>query len=80
MRTEEDVAPTWVQACKILDEDMELAEKKRLFYVAMTRARDYLGLFLHSDGGDKNTFKSWLLESLHIDPDELYMDDLTKSA
>jgi ATP-dependent helicase/nuclease subunit A len=77
-RTEEDQTPTWLQACKVLDEDMELAEKKRLFYVAMTRARDSLGLFVHSDGGDKNTFKSWLLESLQIDQDDLYVRGLVK--
>jgi ATP-dependent helicase/nuclease subunit A len=77
-RTEEDQVPTWLQACKVLDEDMELAEKKRLFYVAMTRARDSLGLFVQSDGGDKNTFKSWLLESLQIDPDDLYVRRLVK--
>jgi ATP-dependent helicase/nuclease subunit A len=77
-RTEEDQTPTWLQACKVLDEDMELAEKKRLFYVAMTRARDSLGLFVQSDGGDKNTFKSWLLDSLRIDPDDLYVRGLVK--
>jgi ATP-dependent helicase/nuclease subunit A len=77
-RTEEDQIPTWLQACKVLDEDMELAEKKRLFYVAMTRARDSLGLFVQSDGGDKNTFKSWLLDSLQIDPDDLYVRGLVK--
>ncbi len=77
-RTDEDQTPTWLQACKVLDEDMELAEKKRLFYVAMTRARDSLGLFVQSDGGDRNTFKSWLLESLHIEPDDLYVHGLVK--
>jgi ATP-dependent helicase/nuclease subunit A len=77
-RTEEDETPTWLQACKVLDEDMELAEKKRLFYVAMTRARDSLGLFVQSEGGDKNTFKSWLLDSLQIEPDDLYMRGLVK--
>jgi ATP-dependent helicase/nuclease subunit A len=80
-RTEEDVVPTWLQACKVLDEDMELAEKKRLFYVAMTRARDYLGLFVQADGAERSTFRSWLIDALRIDPDDLYAnEDLVKSV
>lgn len=80
-RTDEDVVPTWLQACKVLDEDMELAEKKRLFYVAMTRARDYLGLFVQADGAERNSFRSWLLDALQIEPDDLYAaEDFIKSV
>ncbi|HEY9760732.1 MAG TPA: UvrD-helicase domain-containing protein [Oculatellaceae cyanobacterium] len=80
-RTDEDVVPTWLQACKVLDEDMELAEKKRLFYVAMTRARDYLGLFFQADGTERNSFRSWLLDALQIEPDDLYAaEDFVKSV
>ena len=79
-RTEEDLVPTWVQACKILDEDMELAEKKRLFYVAMTRARDNIALFVQSDGGDRNTFKSWLMDALSIEPEDLDSNECTKTV
>ncbi len=45
---------------KALDDDMDVAEKKRLLYVAMTRARDYLGLFLPEGSDRKHSAASWL--------------------
>jgi ATP-dependent exoDNAse (exonuclease V) beta subunit len=52
---------------------MELAERKRLLYVAMTRARDGLGLFVQSGGTEKDTFKSWLLKACDLDFDDLFV-------
>src|SRR5262249_25780735 len=51
-----------------LERKMDEAERKRLLYVAMTRARDYLVMFFERGGQDRISFKSWLKGSLNIDP------------
>jgi hypothetical protein len=46
---------------------MELAEKKRLLYVAMTRARDYLAFFMDDDRRKEESFARWLKPLLKLD-------------
>jgi len=60
--------PVWYRYARQLDQDMEVAERKRLLYVGMTRARDYLGVFLEKDTGQQQeSFRLWLAEILDID-------------
>lgn len=73
-RTDDDVKPTWYQAAKVLDDDMDIAERKRLFYVAVTRARDHLALFMEGGGRDNQSFRTWLISALEIDAAEFVGD------
>ncbi len=57
--TDEGV-PLPYQLGKTLDDDMDLAEKKRLLYVATTRARDHLALFLAGNDSSKQSVANWL--------------------
>lgn len=57
--------PSWFQLVKLVDTDMEAEEKKRLLYVAMTRPRDHLALFIDSNQPAKfNSFSTWLYDHL----------------
>ena len=56
--------PLPYQLGKILDDDMDKAEKKRLLYVAMTRARDYLALFMLPENSKHNSAAELLLPLL----------------
>lgn len=57
--------PSWFQLVKLVDTDMEAEEKKRLLYVAMTRPRDYLALFIDSNQTSRfNSFSAWLYDHL----------------
>ncbi|MDZ4833606.1 MAG: UvrD-helicase domain-containing protein [Candidatus Melainabacteria bacterium] len=67
-RGDAETRPAWYRYAKQLDQDMEIAERKRLLYVAMTRARDYLGMFLEKDiGQQQESFRLWLAETLDLD-------------
>lgn len=59
--------PAFFRLAARLEANMALAEKKRLLYVAMTRARDYLGLFLDRRGRDVPSFRTWLSNCLELD-------------
>src|SRR5271169_3259707 len=61
-RSDEDEKPMWYQACKVIDEQMEVAERKRLFYVAVTRARDHMAFFVDREAATDGTFSGWLLD------------------
>lgn len=67
VRKKGDEKPCWYQAAKMFDDQMEIAERKRLFYVAATRCRDYLAFFVDKDGKKKDTFGNWLCNSLSFD-------------
>lgn len=67
-RGESEQRPVWYRYARQLDQDMEVAERKRLLYVGMTRARDYLGMFLEKDIGQQaESFRLWLADILDID-------------
>jgi ATP-dependent exoDNAse (exonuclease V) beta subunit len=67
-RGDPETRPAWYRYAKQLDQDMEVAERKRLLYVAMTRARDYLGMFLEKDlGQQQESFRLWIADVLDLD-------------
>lgn len=73
-RGREDTKPLFYTLASLVDEDMELAEKRRLLYVAATRARDYLTVFLPDETRRERSFASWLKTFLRTrieDMDEL---------
>jgi len=63
-KDKEELTPAWFQLVKLVDTDMEAEEKKRLLYVAMTRPRDHLALFIDANdqGSQFKTFKTWLFD------------------
>ncbi|HEY9868145.1 MAG TPA: UvrD-helicase domain-containing protein [Candidatus Obscuribacterales bacterium] len=56
--------PSLFRLAGCIETSMATAEKKRLFYVAMTRARDYLVMLVDRNGRDVPSFKRWLKETL----------------
>jgi ATP-dependent helicase/nuclease subunit A len=62
-----DEKPSWYKAALALDKEMEVEEKKRLLYVAMTRARDYLGIFVDQTSDETDSFRNWLIDVLGRD-------------
>ncbi|MBA3855805.1 MAG: hypothetical protein C0507_02740 [Cyanobacteria bacterium PR.3.49] len=69
-REKEQLTPAWFQLVKLVDTDMEAEEKKRLLYVAMTRPRDHLALFIDANeqGAQFKSFKTWLFD--HFIPED----------
>ncbi len=65
-RSKTDEVPSLYAAANHMERDMQIAEKKRLFYVAATRARDYLSLFIEYDGGDRASFADWMTSIVDI--------------
>jgi ATP-dependent helicase/nuclease subunit A len=63
-RTDEEIKPSWYRTACSINDELEAAEKKRLFYVAATRARDYLGMFVDNEARDVPSFRLWLREWL----------------
>lgn len=68
-RQEEDEPPTWYQVASYLDKQMDSEERKRLLYVAMTRARDNLAMFIRDKGRNVVTYRKMLCDTLKIDED-----------
>jgi ATP-dependent helicase/nuclease subunit A len=66
-RNYEDPPPLFYELANWLEKDMEEAEKKRLLYVAMTRAKDHLALFFNVDGKRTASFGQWI-RPLLFDP------------
>lgn len=62
----DDKKPAFYLAANGLNRQMEEEEKKRLFYVALTRARDYLGLFLQTNARFSTSFALWLESILDL--------------
>lgn len=56
--------PSLFRLAGCIETSMAKAEKKRLFYVAMTRARDYLMMLVDRNGKNVPSFKRWLMEAL----------------
>jgi ATP-dependent helicase/nuclease subunit A len=66
-RSSADEKPQYFQLASLIENKMEDAERKRLLYVAMTRAKNYLGLFIDADARDNNSFRKLLKPILQID-------------
>ncbi|CAN5259237.1 hypothetical protein BH11CYA1_BH11CYA1_01810 [soil metagenome] len=69
-RLKEQDPPAWYQVASHLDKQMEREEKKRLLYVAMTRARDNLGIFLSAPFKKSESYRQWLMHVLGLDRDD----------
>ena len=75
-RLKSDTAPAWYQTASNLDKNMDVEERKRLLYVAMTRARDCLGLFIKHTARNTDSYRRWLREILELDSDQLALPDV----
>ena len=65
-RDAEEEKPTFFAAASKLNSTMAEEEKKRLLYVALTRPRDYLALFLTSRSRRGSSFGAWLVDALDL--------------
>ncbi len=74
-RDVKDQKPALYLASRWLEQDMEKAERKRLLYVAMTRPRDYLAMFMEIGAPNKESFRKWLSAVLAIDVDNHTTED-----
>ncbi|MBU6450750.1 MAG: UvrD-helicase domain-containing protein [Cyanobacteria bacterium REEB67] len=68
-RLKSDEKPAWYESAANLDKAMEVEERKRLLYVAMTRARDCLGLFIKHTARKTDSYRLWLRRILALDVD-----------
>ncbi|HEY9712047.1 MAG TPA: 3'-5' exonuclease, partial [Chroococcales cyanobacterium] len=77
-----DDRPASFEIARLMDGEMELAEKRRLLYVAMTRARDHLALFAEQEPRKTESFRSWLsdLVDLSAGSDESEWQGIIKSG
>ena len=65
-RDREEEKPAFFTAASNLNRRMDEEERKRLLYVGLTRARDYLGLFITSRCKSGTNFGKYFIESLHL--------------
>lgn len=70
--------PGSYRIARYLDKDMQIAEKKRLFYVAMTRARDYLAFFAESEARDYQSFRHWLWDFIPVHDYDFHSDKIVQ--
>lgn len=77
-RSKDDEKPGWYQVAGYLERQMDMEERKRLFYVAVTRARDFLGLFLKRDGNNFKNYRLLLLQVLGLDSKDPSLLQLTE--
>jgi ATP-dependent helicase/nuclease subunit A len=66
-RLDSEDPPSWYQVATHIDKQMEREEKKRLLYVAMTRARDNLGIFLSAPFSKRESYRQWIMKVLGLD-------------
>lgn len=79
-RDSEEEKPAFYIAANNLNKRMDEEEKKRLLYVALTRARDFLGLFVNSRCKRGVNFGKWLISSLDLPEPDCEVDNFTMSA
>lgn len=65
---DENMPPAY-RMSQALHKDMDIAEQKRLLYVAMTRARDYLGIFIKERDKKGEDAANWLRTLLCVSGD-----------
>src|SRR5213079_1629714 len=66
VRPRESYKPSLLDALKRLDQAQQLAESRRLFYVAATRAKERLILVGKDGKGGRNSWQQWLEEALGV--------------
>lgn len=76
-RDSEEEKPAFFMAANNLSRRMDEEEKKRLLYVALTRARDYLALFITQRCKRGTSFGRWLIEGLELPEPEGAINDET---
>jgi ATP-dependent helicase/nuclease subunit A len=69
-RSKDDPRPSYYRAASLLNAEMDSQEKKRLLYVAMTRARDWLVMFAEQNTRSDVSFRLWLREALGLQEPE----------
>ena len=69
-RSKDEEKPAFFQACSTLNADLEQEERKRLLYVAMTRARDFLGIFFERYAKNEQSFRLWIKNAVGMDCDD----------
>lgn len=75
-RSKDDLRPGFHRAAAVMSAEMDAEEKKRLLYVAMTRARDFLAMFIERGARNETSFRYWLMQAAGIDVAE----DATRAA
>jgi len=65
-RDREELKPSFFVAASNLSRKMDEEEKKRLLYVALTRSRDYLGIFMTPRCKSGTNFGNWLIQALDL--------------
>lgn len=68
-RVQQDPKPAYFRAAQLIDNELDCQEKKRLFYVAMTRARDWLVMFVQQNAKNILSFRLWLAEAIALNSD-----------
>lgn len=76
-RSIDEEPPGWYKMAAFLDSDMDLAERKRLLYVAMTRAREHLALFVEKDVQDRASFRRWIVRALELENAARHEDEVS---
>lgn len=66
-RDAEETKPAFFRAVDALNRMLDEEEKKRLLYVALTRARDHLALLMPTKDNTSVSFGKWLQEGLDLD-------------
>ena len=69
-RSKDDEKPAFFQACATISADFEQEERKRLLYVAMTRARDFLCMALERYTKNEQSFRLWIKNAVGMDCEE----------
>jgi ATP-dependent helicase/nuclease subunit A len=71
-RSRDEEKPSFYRAAESQMSEMDREERKRLLYVAMTRARDYLVMFTEYNGHNNESFRQWIHDALGVNgSDEL---------
>lgn len=66
-RDSDETKPSFFRAVDALNRLLDEEEKKRLLYVALTRARDHLALLMPAKDNTSVSFAKWLQEGLDLD-------------
>jgi len=53
-----------------LESEVDEEERKRLLYVGMTAARDWLTMFIDRNGSNTTSFRTWIKSALGVDTEE----------